>query len=200
MNRKNKDTMYQHAKIYVIRSYQTDDLYIGSTCNMLSKRLSCHKSKYKLYLNRKHHYVTAFDIIKYGDAYIELLESYPCKNNEELLAREGYWIRKNEKSINKCIAGRTDKQYYEDNKKELCQYQKQYRNNNKDKVNEYQKQYREDNKEKIYENVKKYQEINKEKIQNWQKSKQQCDCGCWYTLRNKARHMKSSKHNEKLNL
>ena len=38
---------YKNGKIYTIRSFQTDKYYIGSTCTMLSKRFSNHKSNYK---------------------------------------------------------------------------------------------------------------------------------------------------------
>ena len=34
---------YQNGKIYKIHSYQTDDIYIGSTTNTLSRRFSEHK-------------------------------------------------------------------------------------------------------------------------------------------------------------
>jgi predicted GIY-YIG superfamily endonuclease len=44
---------YKNGKIYAIRSHQTDEIYIGSTTQSLSKRFSNHKSKYKLYLEKK---------------------------------------------------------------------------------------------------------------------------------------------------
>ena len=36
---------------------------------------------------------------------IELIETYPCNNKEELLAKEGYYIRTLKPSLNQRIAG-----------------------------------------------------------------------------------------------
>ena len=109
---------YENSKIYTIRSHQTDMIYIGSTTQPLSKRLVGHKSKYKMYLNKKYNYVTSFEIIKYDDCYIELLENYPCDNKEQLHKIEGEYIRKLD-CLNKVIPGRTKKQYREDNKDKI---------------------------------------------------------------------------------
>ena len=111
---------YQNGKIYTIRSYQTDDVYYGSTTQPLSKRLSTHKRLYKLWLNKKHNYVTSFEIVKYDDCYIELYENCPCNSKSELEKREGEYIRNN-KCVNKYIPCRSKKQYREDNKDNIKQ-------------------------------------------------------------------------------
>lgn len=49
---KNLNT-YQNGKIYKIVSVSTSDVYIGSTTKDLKKRLSEHKSHYKLYQNQR---------------------------------------------------------------------------------------------------------------------------------------------------
>ena len=56
-------------------------------------------------------------MLKYDDCYIELLEYYPCNNKTELNKYEGQKQRefKNE-CININIAGRTKKEYYNENK------------------------------------------------------------------------------------
>ena len=97
---------YSNGKIYCIRSYQTDDVYIGSTTQKLCRRMTDHRRDYKNYMNDKHHYLTSFDIIKLGDAYIELIENYPCSCREELHKKEGMYVRKM-KCVNKNIPGRT---------------------------------------------------------------------------------------------
>ena len=38
---------YKNGKIYVIKSKETEDVYIGSTCSKLNIRLSHHKSAYR---------------------------------------------------------------------------------------------------------------------------------------------------------
>lgn len=149
---------YQKGQIYSIRSYQTDDIYIGSTCDNLRKRFSSHKSQYKANLKDKNNNISCFKILKYDDAYIELIEDYPCDNKQQLLKQEGVCIRATENCINRCVAGRTPKQYKEDNKEILKEKRKKYREDNADKIKEQRKvqyalnserqaQYRKDKKE-----------------------------------------------------
>jgi len=150
---------YQNGKIYSIRSYQTDLIYIGSTTQSLSKRLGKHRQYVK---NKK---ISSGEILKYPDYYIELIENFPCNSREELHKQEGYHIRKNINiCVNCCIAGRTKKEYNNDNKEKIKESQKIYKENNKEKIIGYRKQYLEDNKEKIKESQKKYREDNKERI------------------------------------
>ena len=127
------DNKYHKSKIYTIRSYQTDKYYIGSTCDALHKRLYNHRHNYKCYLNDKHHFISSFDIIKYEDHYIELLEDYKCETKNELSKREGELIRKyKDEIVNYRIEGRTDKEYRNDNKEKIKEYQK----DNKEKIKE----------------------------------------------------------------
>ena len=148
---------YKNGKIYTIRSHQTDKIYIGSTTQPLSKRLSYHKTQYKQYLNGKSPFITAYDILQYEDAYIELLEEYPCDNREQLFKKEGELIRGGSNCVNKRIEGRTNKQYKEDNKDKIKEYQKEYNEQNKEQKKEYYQQ----NKDKILQQQKEYREQNK---------------------------------------
>jgi hypothetical protein len=78
---------YTNSKIYALRSYSTDKIYIGSTTQSLTKKLS--ELKYS-------HGNAIIDYIsKYDDVYIELLEDFPCKSKEELMKRQGELIRMN---------------------------------------------------------------------------------------------------------
>jgi hypothetical protein len=130
---------YHKSKIYTIRSPHTDKIYIGSTCNELTKRLNQHKNN----LNDTKSKI----IFDHGDVYIELLENYSCNDRNELHKREGELIRQyKDICINHNIAGRSkieyynekikvnnyDNEYYEKNK-ESIQYKKLYYQNNKDK-------------------------------------------------------------------
>ena len=151
---------YQNGKIYMIWSASTNLRYYGSTTAKLSRRFQGHKDRSNSYTSK-----LVFDC---GDAKIELGENDPCNSKEELTAREGYYIRNNE-CVNKQIAGRSKKQYREDSKDKITEYQKQYRKNNKDKITEYHKQYYEKNKENYYEKYKEYREKNKEKIAEYHK-------------------------------
>jgi hypothetical protein len=207
--------IYSNGKIYKITSINTDMVYIGSTTQLLCKRLAVHVSDYNRNLNGKcNKKLTSFEIIILEDYKIELVEKYPCNDKEELLAREGYWIKNTQNCVNKCVAGRTDKQYRDDNKKEIAEKNKQYYDqhkeviaekkkqhyeDNKEVIAEKNKQHYEDNKEVIAEKHKKYYDANKEVIAEKNKQKIECTCGKIYTLRHKARHERSKKHQEFIN-
>jgi predicted GIY-YIG superfamily endonuclease len=130
---------YANSKIYTIRSHQTEKYYIGSTATSLSKRLYQHKSQF----NQGYTDVTSREIIKFEDAYIELLEDYPCGSRNELNKREGQLIRqfKNE-CVNRNIPDRTKKQYRIDNKEKIAEQHKKDYEKNKAYYSEYQKIYR----------------------------------------------------------
>jgi len=121
---------YKNGKIYTLRSNQTDKFYIGSTTQSLSKRFYEQKKHYKQYLDGKKHYITSFDILQYEDAYIELLEEFPCENKIQLCKREGELIRCSN-CVNKRIEDRTIKEWFEENKDKIKEYQKKYREQNK---------------------------------------------------------------------
>ena len=120
---------YSKAKIYKIYSYENDDVYYGSTCETLSQRMTRHRSYLKSYKEGKGKYITSIQILEFESAKIELVENYPCNSKEELLQREGYYIRNNN-CVNKYIPDRTKKEY-----------NKAYREANNEKYTEYQKIY-----------------------------------------------------------
>jgi len=125
---------YEQGKIYKLISNHTTNIYIGSTCNeYLSNRKSSHCFKYRQWImnKNKQHYVTSFDIIKYGDCQIILIENFPCNSKEELEARERYWIEKLN-CVNKYIPTRTQKEYWEDNKVLKKEINARYRKKNVD--------------------------------------------------------------------
>jgi hypothetical protein len=184
---------YSKGKIYALRSHQTDDIYIGSTIQALSVRIGEHKRTYKKYINGNSNSLTSFELIKYDDCYIELIEDYPCENKNQLEKREGELIRSME-CVNKRIEGRTYKEYREDNKEQLAEKNKKWREKNKDEIREKRKRYREENKDTIRDKLKKWRKENIEKI----KEKTTCNCGGKYTKNNLSRHKKSKKHQEYL--
>jgi hypothetical protein len=174
---------YQLSKIYKITSPQTDKCYVGASCQKyLSLRLSQHNRDFKQYCNGKYHYTTSFEIINYGDAKIELLETCPCNNSDELKVFEGKWIRQLD-CVNNNIPDRTKQEYYETHKEHYKEQMKKYYIHNKNTLQKRNKQYRNDNKEKIKE----------------QKSQLFiCECGSKTQLTSKARHFKSEKHQKYL--
>ena len=110
---------FSKGVIYTVRSRSEPELiYIGSTIETLSRRLTKHRSDYKRYLEGKMNYVTVFDVTKFNDYYIELLEEFPCENKQQLDQREGYHQREIV-CVNMRQAGRTDKQWRLDNDQRL---------------------------------------------------------------------------------
>lgn len=151
---------YKKSCIYAIRSHKTDKIYIGSTCTPLYKRFYEHKKKYKAWLNdNTKYYTTSYEILKFDDAYIELYEEYPCENKKQLHRKEGEVIRAVD-CVNKMVAGRTYKEYYNENK----QKSKEYREKNKERIKQQRKKHYEENKERLRQKSKEYQQKNKEQI------------------------------------
>jgi len=204
LNSKKRENMvnYGNGKIYSIRSHQTTNIYIGSTTQSLSKRLSDHFYRKKEYEKNKYDYLTSFNLLDFDDVYIELIENYPCCNREELLKREGYFIRKIN-CINKVIPGRTKKEYYEDNKTSIAQKHKEYREDNKEhlkqKKKEYHKKYREINLEHLKQKKKEYNEKTKEQRKEYQEKNKAwidrkdkcCYCNKEMMHRNLKKHIKN---------
>ncbi len=95
------------------KSFQKDGYYRDLNGRMMAPLIMFKK-------NNKSNYVTSFELLRYDDCYIELLEDYPCNSNNELQRREGQLIRETEKVINKYVAGRTDAEYKFDNRDKIC--------------------------------------------------------------------------------
>tara|TARA_R110000787_G_scaffold6455_1_gene22555 strand:+ start:328 stop:924 length:597 start_codon:yes stop_codon:yes gene_type:complete len=169
---------YKNSKIYKLWSPQGDEIYIGSTVNSLAKRKGEHKTHY----NSDRNYTSKILFEKYDDVRIELIEEFPCENKMELNKREGHYIRTLD-CVNKHIAGRTKKEWNEDNKEKIKEQKKDYnqerkehfknyrkewyeknKENNRDKKKKYNEQYRQANREKLKEKEKERYEKNKDEI------------------------------------
>ena len=151
-----KKNKYENGKIYAL--FNRTDTYIGSTTQTLENRLIRHESQF-----RGGKYYCSQEILKEPPYYIIKLEDYPCYSRQELERREG-WYQLNNRCINKNIAGRTLKEYYIDNKKELLDKRKKYHEQNREEILDKQKEYYEQNRDKISEQHKKYREQNKDKL------------------------------------
>ena len=186
---------YNNGKIYKIEALNGEegDIYIGSTTKQyLSQRMTAHRNDYNKWKQGKHNKVTSYDLFeKYGinNCEIILLENCPCDSKDQLHARESHYIKTLD-CINKCIPGRTKKEWEEDNKDKRAEQNKQYREANRDKILEGKKQYREANKDKI----KQYREANREQVLEQRKQKITCDCGSIHRRDDKSKHLKSKKH------
>ena len=70
---------YQKGKIYKLVCNITNKTYIGSTTQILCKRLSSHVMNYK-----KRVKISSKEIIEGGDYSIILIEDYQCDRKEQL--------------------------------------------------------------------------------------------------------------------
>ena len=197
---------YQNSKIYKIEpicEHGEEEIYIGSTTKeYLSQRMDKHRSGYIHWkLGKTNHTASycLFDKFGVDNCKIYLIENFPCETVNELRTREGHFI-KTLKCVNKMIAGRTKKEYYNDNHEEILQVAKQYYNEHRENVLNYQKEYSVKNKEKLQLYKQEYRLTNNVQIKAKQNTKNQCFCGGSYTTSNKAVHIKGNKHQNYVNL
>jgi hypothetical protein len=172
---------YKNGKIYKIVDIGYNKMYIGSTTQPLYKRFSNHKAKYNQFKSGKGHKYSIFDIFdEFGieNCKIELIEEYQCENKSQLERKEGEHIKIN-KCMNKIIVGRTNKEYFIDNKNKINERNRKYYEKNKNILNEKNKEYH-----KEYYNKNKNKFIGKIK----------CECGCEYQYSSKSKHVKTKIH------
>ncbi len=100
---------YKNARIYQIRNNVDDDVYVGSTCQALSKRMDYHRRDLK-HKNGQSVFHQKMRELGVDCFYIELIEECPCENREQLRKREGHYIREIG-TLNMKQAGRDLKQY-----------------------------------------------------------------------------------------
>ena len=112
--------------------------------------------------------------MQFADAYIELIEMFPCANKIQLQGREGELIRERV-CVNKNAPYRTpteieqySKQYYEAHKEERTQSSRQYYHTHKEEMAKKDRQY--------YEAHKEQKKQNRELKKNIRK----CSCGVEY--------------------
>ena len=146
---------YQNGKIYKIEDVGYNKCSIGSTCEDLCQRMARHRAIYKQYAKgKKASYSSSFDLFdEFGldNCKMELLETVVINTREELRRHEGRHIQNNE-CINKRLAGRTDQQYYKDNKEAINQKnQRNFYKNQNAMIQKHRDYYRE-NKAKVLDN------------------------------------------------
>lgn len=161
---------YQNGKIYKIVPVDgtEGEIYIGSTIQPLNKRHYKHNSDYLAWKDNRRDKVVVYDLFdKYGYENCEIvLIENYPCDTLEELRGREGYHQKNTTCINKLIAGRTKSQYYQDKKEHFQEYKKVYNQANKDII---------------------YAKRSVSII---------CNCGMSYTLRHKARHEKTKKHQE----
>ena len=151
---------YSKGQIYKITDMGQTKCYIGSSIQKLCKRMASHRRDYKKFLIGQYHYCSVFDLFdEFGveNCKIVWVKNHPCNSKEELEAEEGKHQKENQ-CVNRFIAGRSNKERYEDNKDIILERQKMYRDNNKDKIGEKNKQDYQNHREERLEKAKEYRE------------------------------------------
>lgn len=139
------------GSIYVIKNTQNNLMYVGSTIRELNIRMKQHlKDMYK-FTNFKLY--KAMNEFKPENFYINLLEEFEYNDITDLRRQEGKYIKIIKPELNKNVAGRSLKEYNEDNKDRLRLYRKlyyrTYRELNKEYLKEYRRNYYHNKKSKI---------------------------------------------------
>ena len=192
---------YSTAIIYKIWSNNTGRCYVGSTVQKLPARMRGHKSDYKFFKENGKIKCSSSFIYEDGDIEYKCIAKNPCENLEQLHRAEGFYQKKI-KCVNILRAGRTDKEYYLDNKGKIKKQRKEHYQNNKEKLIKNQKEHYQNNKEKLIKYQKEYRQKNKEKIkkrdkENKVKKNKKNNCLCCkgkYTTQNWTYHAKAKKH------
>lgn len=192
------NTDFSKTKIYkiVCKDLNVPDIYVGHTTDFTRR-----KCKHKQDCNNpeaKNHNIKLYSSIRANGGWdnwdMIQVEDYPCANKLEASARERHFYEELNGSLNTNKPNRNLKEYYQDNKEKILEYQNNYNHVNKDKL----KEYREANKDKIKEYNAKYRaeyyinNIDKFKDRAHQEFK--CECGGCYTYSGKSAHMKTKKH------
>lgn len=167
---------YADCKIYKLvlkGGDELNDMYIGSTCRPLCKRMSDHRSNARVGKTSKV-YQWMRDV---GIENIEivLVANCPCENYEQQLQHERRYVDEMQPSQNmlspyisreECLAEKRDynKEYYGQNKEAIAEKGREYRERNKEAIFERKREYRERNKEDISEKRRDYYKRNKEAI------------------------------------
>lgn len=138
------------GRVYKITSCKGDEIYVGSTTQILSQRFYEHKYEYtSKRRGKKNSNWDLFD--KYGveNCKIELIKEYEVVDRQHLDAYEQLWISKlkcinykNSFEIPYLWDRKKKKEYTEKHKERITEYQKEYKKTHRQENIEYQKEYR----------------------------------------------------------
>ena len=174
-------------RFYKITSELGNMIYTGSTKKTIDERFETHEGLYKIWKKGETNKTMSFDLFdKYGIEHCKITElsNQICNKQQRNETEAGYILQFrqdiNYTCTNKVLPGRTGKQYRDENKDKMKEYQSHYQVANAQKMKEYQSQYRDDRRQEINER---------------NKHKCVCEkCGLEYPPQNKNQHEKSKKH------
>jgi hypothetical protein len=168
---------YENTIIYkiVCKDLNIEDAYVGHATDYI-KRKSTHKCSCNNDKCKNHNLKIYLKIRENGGwdnwEMIEI-EKYPCHDKNEACARERYWYEELNSRLNTRIP------IYKEGDRE--KYLKQYTIDTKEKRSQYN-----------YENKARLNELKKQT--DYYMTKYICDCGSYYSRKNKKSHEMSQKH------
>ena len=169
-------------KIYCLDS-EIKECYVGSTEDY-DRRCGNHISRCNN-TNDKDHNLKVYKYIRANGGWDNfIIEQIIDCEIEDRYDCELYYFKLFEATLNDRFPKRSKTQYRIDNIKQISEYNKQHRIDNKEHYQQYNKQY----------NIK-----NKEKIREHKNQKHNCECGSKYIHNHKARHLKTTKHQDYIN-
>lgn len=153
------------GNIYLIYNDVNNYIYIGSCINNINKRLYSHRYNKTTSLYK---YINNSNDIKWDDLKIREIDNIDTDNINELRRKEGEYIKTFKKDnnynvINCFIAGRNDKEYYNDNKDIISSVYLRKSGKTKDQIKQYNK-----SPENKFNYYKIYRDKNKDKIKSYQ--------------------------------
>ena len=185
-------------KIYCKDSSITE-FYVGSSCDM-KQRIASHKSDCNNTNSKKYNFKVYKFIRENGgfeNWFFETLLEVEVVDKEELrLKYERPYQLDLLPQLNSQLEGRTDKEWYEDNKEEILKKQKKWYEDNKDEILKKAIERYKNNKEEILKKQKENYENNKEEISKKKKEKFKYPCGGKYTRSGQSLHLKTKKHKD----
>ena len=171
-------TKYEKGVIYKIQKrgdFESENIYVGSTCNFIKRRYF-HKKATCENENGPRYNIKLYKYIRDNGGWDEwemiAVETYPCKSKRELEIRERYYIETLKANLNIVVPTRTNKEY-----------KKYYTAKYKDRILEYNKNY-----------AMEYRIKNKDKVDEYKRKRVMCECGCEVSYDGFARHKKTNKH------
>ena len=172
---------YENGKIYKVVDVGFNKCYIGSTCEMLSKRMERHRNSYRKYLRTDEMETRChllFDEFGVENCKIMLIENYPCNSKEELFRKEGEYIQ-NLDCINRYVAGRTRQAHFKEHAEEIRERNRQHKKivyeQNPQIYKDRVKAYQEKNKDVVIPQRKKRYEAKREEILKRQKDNREAN-------------------------
>lgn len=199
---------YSKGCIYKIKhndAYNDDNIYIGSTCNLIRRRNKhkqmCNSPDLQEYNRNVYKYIRdnggweQFVVLKISD--------YPCNSKSELNIEERRYLDLMKPKLNMIKpyvteeeAKETIMKYIAEHKEEKREYLKEWYKKNSETLKKKAKDYHNNNKDLIKARRENMSEEQRNKINIRGKEKIKCECGCIVSKGHLARHRRTEKHIE----